>query len=367
MNNSVYVFGSLGSTYTQYPDDYAKVIFQNFYTDPFANSQIVIHRNNNLMYYGYYRKLDENSKFIGFCVVLNGIVLTQIDKLFSIFEDAVANLVSRGVILQINDGGDLISDIKSLSEKKEEVERITSTIRNEVVTLENGAKKLPPVSYGVSINEKKYFTLDNKVEEIVESSHKYAYTYITKDENYDTETIRNFKVILHRINCEKEDLERECRELKSKNFNLQIKQRNTKWVGGLAVVVGILFVILYFKVINPSEVTNYKTDEFVYYGPIKNGKPHGVGVAIYPSNDKDKRKYYYGHFENGIRKDTAAMLYYQNGNYFYGEIENNHFVKGIQYVNSSNSYFRGSFDDDSKPYNGTWYDYEEAYNVVYGQ
>ena len=188
-----------------------------------------------------------------------------------------------------------------------------------------------------------------------------------KNNDYKPNSINSYQSVLRRLNEKNVNLIRDNDDLKSTVSQLRLKQRNTLWVGVLSVVVAVLGIILYFKVINPSEVTHYQTGEFVYYGPMKNGKPHGIGVAIYPYDDKDKRKYYYGHFENGVRSDTAAMLYYQNGNYFYGHIEDTHFVNGIQYVNSSNSYFRGEFDEKSKPYNGTWYDYEEAYKVVNGK
>ena len=73
MNNSVYVFGNLGVGYTQYPEGYAQEIFYKFFEQSSARSQIVIHREKNLMYYGYVRKLDVPERYIGFCALLNGV------------------------------------------------------------------------------------------------------------------------------------------------------------------------------------------------------------------------------------------------------------------------------------------------------
>ena len=51
MNSSVYVFGNFGTGYTQYPECYAQEIFYKFVEQASASSQIVIHRDVNLMYY----------------------------------------------------------------------------------------------------------------------------------------------------------------------------------------------------------------------------------------------------------------------------------------------------------------------------
>ncbi len=45
-----------------------KEIYQNFFAQARSKSQIVIHRDKELMYYGYIRQLDKYSQYIGFCV-----------------------------------------------------------------------------------------------------------------------------------------------------------------------------------------------------------------------------------------------------------------------------------------------------------
>ena len=59
VNSSIYIFGSFDNGYTQYPDNYAKEIYQNFFAQARSKSQIVIHRDKELMYYGYIRQLDK--------------------------------------------------------------------------------------------------------------------------------------------------------------------------------------------------------------------------------------------------------------------------------------------------------------------
>ena len=363
---SIYLYGIFNNGYTQYPYDSLSEEFKKIYAKSRAATQIVIHREVNLMYYCYIRKID-NNKYIGFSVVLTNKYLTQLNSLFSIFEGIIEDISYKGVILHIDRLGTVTTSLNRLSDISEEVVIQSKNIENRMIPLLKDSKQLPPVDYSVAKDSIKIFSVDDNKDEIIKSSYTFGYTYIYKERDFDSIQLTHYRSTVRRLNNANDNLNKECKQLRNKNLKLRHKQRNTLWVGILSVAVAILGGILYFKVINPSEVTHYETGEFVYYGPLKNGKPHGIGVAIYPEDDKDKRKYYYGQFENGIRSDTAAMLYYQDGNYFYGHIEDTHFVNGIQYVNSENSYFRGTFDNSSKPYNGTWYYYKEAYKLVDGK
>ena len=47
MNSSAYVFGNLGEGYTQYPEDYAHEIYEEFQAKADAPSQVIIHRDKS--------------------------------------------------------------------------------------------------------------------------------------------------------------------------------------------------------------------------------------------------------------------------------------------------------------------------------
>ena len=246
MNISVYVFGCLGNGYTQYPDDYAKVIYQSFYAKSTASSQITIHRDNNLIYYGYIRKLDVSSQYIGFCVLLNGIMFSQIGRLFPIFENAVADLVARGEILHFSDRGEVTSSITNLNERQQEVERIVSVIQNQISDLGSYTRKLPPVSYGVSNNESKTFSESDKNEDIVNASCKFGYTYVLKDKDYDTVSLSSYKSVLIRLNKEKDNLYNNYSELKTKYEKLTEQKKQYKKVVVLCVLIALCGIGLFF-------------------------------------------------------------------------------------------------------------------------
>ena len=67
MNSSVYIFGNLRNGYVQYPDDYAQEVLGSFAIKSKSKTQVIVHRDKNLMYYGYVRRLDVTGQYIGFC------------------------------------------------------------------------------------------------------------------------------------------------------------------------------------------------------------------------------------------------------------------------------------------------------------
>lgn len=254
INSSIYIFGSFDNGYTQYPDNYAKEIYQDFFTRVKSKSQIVIHRDKELMYYGYIRQLDKYSQYIGFCVLLNGIMFSNINNLFSVFENAIAELVSHGDIIALNEQGEIISTTKSLVNKLQEVNFITTMIKNGIDGMESYTKSLPPINYSISNTEQKVFTYCDPNNTIVETSAKYAYTYVTKDKGCDTASLSSYKGIIIKLHKEKEERSLQYDKLKNQygklknqydKLNKQKKQYRNVVILCLLVVlcgIGLLFL-----------------------------------------------------------------------------------------------------------------------------
>jgi hypothetical protein len=100
---------------------------------------------------------------------------------------------------------------------------------------------------------------------------------------------------------------------------------------------------------------------------MRNNKPEGIGVAIYHTYDPDGRKYYIGNFENGERQDSSAILFYKDGDYFYGNMVGDKWENGLLYRQSDGTYFKGTFDSINQPYNGEWYDHKKKCNLIKGE
>lgn len=364
MNLSFYLFGDLSSGYTQYPNDYTKSIFDKFRQNSQATTQIAIHRDGDLIYYGYIRKLEE-SNYLGLCTVINGKMITQIDQLFGIYEGVIESMVRNGYLIHFNDKGEIVSKVGQLYENREEIDLITTSLQSSFDRLEASSRQLPAVSYATSKDSVKSYSVQDDAGEILKSSYTNGYTFVYKSKEFDTAQMNSYKSVIARKEKEIVDLQSECAKLRSQVSSLKNKQRNTTWVSILGLIAVILFGVVYVKVLNPSEVTKKDMGQFVYYGPMKNGEPNGTGVAIYHSNDEDGRLYYYGNFTDGKRVDENAIMFYKDGSYFKGSMNEDKWFKGL-FFDVEKEHFIGEFKDNS-PWNGEWYRHVKEQTIVNGR
>lgn len=363
MNVSIYIFGEFAAGYSQYPQDYTTAIFKQFNSKAKSQTQLCIHRDGDLIYYAYIRKLSEQ-KYIGLCAVLNGMMFSDVKTVFELFEQQITGMISRGDLIFFNSQGDITTNVTQLHLCRSTIEQLQNALRSQLDRLP--IIPLPAVSFGVSKDSVKEFIMDESTSNIIDASAKYGYTFIYKDKNYETSQTQSVKNIILKLNNDKVELQKRCDDLSSLLTQEKVKQRNMKYVGILGAVVIFFGIVLWNKVLFPSEVTRYETGEFVYYGPLnKNHQPNGIGVAIYPETDLQKRRYYIGNFVNGKREDNEAMLLYQNGDYYYGSMSDDKWGNGIFYNKTDNSHYSGEFLEN-EPYNGTWYDHKPVIKIYNG-
>ena len=236
MNASVYLFGEFNSGYSQYPDDYASSIFQKFSANAKSTTQIAIHRDGNLVYYGYIRKLQQG-RYIGLCVVLNGLILKRIDGLFSLSENTISNLVTNGKLFLFNEQGDLVTCVEKLYLNREEIDLLTESLRAGFKRFEAYSATLPAVSYGTSKDSCKDFVVDDEQEEIIKSSYTNGYTYVYKSKGFNTAQLNSYKGVLSRSYKEKQELAAKLDALEKEHAKTLKQKKQFKYVI-------IMFVIL---------------------------------------------------------------------------------------------------------------------------
>jgi hypothetical protein len=363
MNISFYLFGDLSSGYTQYPDDYTMSIFHNMYQGAQATTQIAIHRDGDLIYYGYIRKLGDK-KYIGLCTVINGKIITSIASLFPIFENLIEMMARNGYLIHYG-VNELESKVGRLYENKEEIDLIKEGLQHSFDRLDSVTQKLPPVNNSVNKDSIQSFTFQDSEEKIIKSSYTNGYTFVYKSKGFSTAQMNSYKGIISHKEKEIEALTSDCDKLKRQVSSLKNKQKNTKLVTVLSFIALILFGVIYVKVINPTEVTKKNMGEFVYYGPMENGEPNGTGVAIYHTKDKDGRLYYYGNFNHGKRIDKNAIMFYKDGSYFKGSMDEDKWHKGL-FFDVDKQFFIGEFRNNL-PWNGDWYSQRKVQTIVGGK
>lgn len=370
MKPIVYFFGTMSGGFSSYPEDHTRKIFEGFIAKSKNNSQIVLHRKDNLLHYGYVRRM-HNNHYFGICLCLD-CIYNDTKRLFAIFDNTYVSMIEKGDILKIGSEKHVDWATKNLKSETVSITEYTKDIIDRLHISAGNTQPLPPVDFSISINDCLDLSLEDSAGKIIDAVKRYTNLYVVQKE-WQIERVTSFHQIIRAKDMEIRTLESVIENQKKENAALgnklvmaKAKQRNITWVALLGVAVLILFFVLWNKVLFPSEVTHYETGEFVYYGPIKDKKPHGVGVAIYPSNDKDGRKYYIGNFVNGERQDDTAILFYQDGDYYYGAMKGDKWENGKIYMNSDNSHFEGSFNDNH-PYNGVWYEHQKRYRLIDGE
>lgn len=251
MNSSIYLFGNFGQGVISYPTDYAQMIFEKFIAESKAPTQLIIHRDGEIMNYGYIRRIENNHLF-GLCIQINGQYISTIKRLFEIFEDVTANIAVRGELIRLNEQGNLVESVTRFANKPNEVERITDYCRNELSKLENLCKKLPSVDYSTSNNDKSYFKEDENAVRIITNSLKNGYTFVYKKEDFDTLALAGYRSTLSNLNSKYNQAAMKIQEL---NSELSSLKKQKKQMGIVVCLTILLFVgsIIFFNTLEMKD------------------------------------------------------------------------------------------------------------------
>ena len=360
----IYLFGKFAGNYTQYPIDNTKTVLEKLHHHIKADMQLIIHREGSAMYYSFIRRLEGNSYF-GICALITERYFADPIDLLYTFDKCVNSITERGDLLGISDNGGYHALIDRFYEKDYSVDSTRNEIAQALANEDLELKVLPPTDYSVSVDSKKVYSKDDDANKIAIDSYTQGYTIVYKEEDFNQLSPDCARSRIKSLNDQLEETKQELEKTKSELVAEQIKKRNILYVLLLGIIVLVLGFFVWNTVLFPSEVTHKEMGEFIYYGPVSDDKPNGIGVAIYPPDDSQGRKYYIGKFVNGNREDTDAVLIYKNGDYFYGSMQNDTWLNGHIYKSTDGTYYVGTFIDN-KPYTGEWYRHIFSHEVKSG-
>lgn len=236
MNSTVYIFGNLSSGYTQYPDDYTKKIFLFIQDKAKAVSQIIVHREGQLMYYTYIRKL-EDKQYVGLCVLLNNLMITKFGAIFYLFENAITKMATNGFIIKFDESGNLVPNVSRLYENQEELEFVSQILKAGFNNQESTSQKLPPINFGIKADSISEFSFEDSAEDILRSTYLKGFTVIYKSKNYNSRRLESYKGVLSKISQENERLKDEIIAVQKQNHKILQQKKQIKKVNLLIVVL----------------------------------------------------------------------------------------------------------------------------------
>lgn len=237
----------MGQGITTSVNDYTKNFFEEFISKANAPTQIIIHRNGDIMNYGYVRKI-ENDHLFGICAQINGQYLSSTYKLFEVFENIITNITVRGDILHLNRQGNLEATTSNLLDKPDEVERAITNCQQEFERLSTTCRTLPHLDYSTTDSDINYFRETDNSEVIISASVKNGYTFIYKDRDYDSLALSGYRSTLSTLNKENENYKKQIAEQDTKLKNLE---RAKKQMGAVVSLLVIMFFgsIVFFNTI----------------------------------------------------------------------------------------------------------------------
>jgi hypothetical protein len=187
MNGAIYVFQKVGANLEQYPNDYTHSIFEKFISLSSCSEQIIIHRDNDLVYYGYTKKIGID-EIIGLCVVFNGVVYRDLGNVAKILSSSIDELIESR-FSSSSKSNNLISDI---CEKREKIEQLKTALKPKIDGLDSCA--LPTLDLSISKDSEEYFTIKNYADHLDEI-FKLGYVSIDCDSpEYGIKTVKIEKI-----------------------------------------------------------------------------------------------------------------------------------------------------------------------------
>ena len=247
MNSNIYLFGKFGQGITTSVDDYTKSYFKEFISKANAPTQIIIHRNGDIMNYGYVRKIENNNLF-GICIQINGQYISETDKLFDAFENIIASCAVKGDILRLNKNGNLEATISNLLEDPEGLVRTIANCQNEILKLDHTCSTLPDIDYSTTDNDTCYFKESDDSAAIIKTSVRNGYTFIYKERDYDTLALNGYRSTLSSLNKENEIFRSRIKEQEHK---IKALEKKKKQMGVVVTLLAVMFFgsIFFFNTI----------------------------------------------------------------------------------------------------------------------
>lgn len=262
MKPLIYFFGTLTSGFSTYPQDHTKKFFSDFVSKSKNVSQIVLHRKDNLLHYGYVRKIS-NNKYFGICLCVD-CIYSDTKYLFEVFDDVFASMIKKGDILKINSAKviewatlDFVSETVAITEySKQIVDLLNISERNSL--------PLPPVNFSVSINDCLDLSLEDSNDKIIDAIKRYSNLYIVKKES-EIERVNSFHATINRKDDEIGRLNEVINKLKEEKSKISRQKKQFRNVIFLFLILVLCCIGLYFLYDN---LTNTKGQLYDANGTI---------------------------------------------------------------------------------------------------
>lgn len=244
MNYDVSVFGKFPYGYvkkfkTKADEEHMKEMYSNCK----AATQMVVHRHEGLMYYNYLSKIDGDF-FVGISLSFNACYLTDVDKLFHVFEEAIGLMLQNGWFVAYNGDGRIICNATDRKKDWPLLDKIEENVRAGFDSLSVGCSPLPARDTGLSAHSSIEFQYNDDRRRILEASYNYGHTYIYKGDY----TLPGLEKLLKSLDEKRKQiasLEADKKSLKAERDKLKRQNEHFTKVVVASVVAALLGLCSY--------------------------------------------------------------------------------------------------------------------------
>jgi len=251
MKPIVYFFGTISGRLVSYPEDHTRAFFTNFIKKAKHISQIVLHREDNLLYYGYVRRFSPNYNYLGICLCID-CVYKDMKHMFSVFDSIFADMVQQGDILKISSNSQIEWSMDSFFSEEVAVAEYSKKILDSINLSEQNILVLPPVDFSMSIDKCLDISLGNDSGLIADAIKRYCNLYIVKT-NSEIARVTSFQnlvkgknVEIQKLNSRLTEKKQQISELKTKYSKLNEQKRQYKKVVVLCILTVACGIGLFF-------------------------------------------------------------------------------------------------------------------------
>ena len=238
MMTDTYIFAVNQHRLASYPHDHTYEYFQYAISMSKNNAQIILVRKDNLLHYCYVRNIG-NRSFWGLCLRI-GCIYKDVETLFEAFDDTFVGLAEKGVILKLDDEGEVRFVTSNFVGEAVAVREMSNHLISRLNISSDTTMPLPPVDFSISINDCIELSLEDDQGKILDSIGKYSKVYIVKTHD-EIARLTELSVLIKNKN-------KEIQQLYGENVKLKHQKERTRIVMILCSVLAIsVFVIFAFK------------------------------------------------------------------------------------------------------------------------
>ena len=240
---TVYLFATLNNGFASYPHDHAHELFQDALKKVKSDTQIVLTRKDNLLYYCYIKRI-ANQQLFGICLCINNIYVDT-EYMFQAFDTIFTKAVTEGTVLKMDEQANIQVNVEKFVNESVAINELSRHLQS-LLDIDNPNNNilLPPADFSISVKDCIELNIEQNKELIIDAIKRYSNVYIVKTHD-EIARITEVANVIKSKNNKIQELKQSIDEKDDEIKTLNRQKKNYKLVIWLIVFIcigGIVFI-----------------------------------------------------------------------------------------------------------------------------